>query len=775
MTSQVDQDSPDPPAPDPARASELRFRMLFELSPDPASLSRRSDGTLLMVNEAWCLLTGIPREEAIGRSPSALGAWSQAGDRLDLFRDLKPGMTLARESMLRRRDGAERQMLVTAKVLSIGDQEEVLIIGKDVTDFHGLSEALGQRTRELRRSETEFGLVFEKAPVGMAIVDSESGRFLQANPRLGEILGHSPAALLQTTFQSLTHPDHLMDDLESVTALRSGAAAEIQKEKRYLHRSGKVVWARLRMVRMPALPGEPPRHLALVEDITEARGAMEMLRHSEERFRRLIADLPVGVLIQSASAEIVLGNSKALELLGLDESRLLGRSSLDPAWDVIHEDGSPYPGPTRPAALAIATRRPVRDAVMGVRRAADGERIWVSAHAEPQLDHEGAVQQVICTFIDITLRKAAEAERERMQRRLHQAQRMESLGILVAGVAHTMNNVLAVAMGAASLRERAAADPADLEAYGQIGRVCERGREVVRSLMQFSKPALSDPAPFDIHALVKEVRTLLEHASGERVAVVAAYGAEPLWAHGDSGSVKMALVNLCFNSLEAMPEGGTLTLRCAGDGADWAEIAVEDTGIGMAPGILARAAEPFFTTKNESAGAGLGLSTVHGLVTAHGGTMAISSRPGLGTTVTLRLPRAPQVRIEARPRGSAVGLGRVLLVDDEEDVRILMRRMLLKAGVKAVETAAGGEEALASLASGALPEAIILDQNMPGMTGVQVLDRVRELHPDLPVLISSGQPGIETWPEFRRPRVGVISKPFTLTEIQHKLEEFGLL
>jgi CheY-like chemotaxis protein len=153
--------------------------------------------------------------------------------------------------------------------------------------------------------------------------------------------------------------------------------------------------------------------------------------------------------------------------------------------------------------------------------------------------------------------------------------------------------------------------------------------------------------------------------------------------------------------------------------------------------------------------------------------MAISSRPGLGTTVTLRLPRAPQVRIEARPRGSAVGLGRVLLVDDEEDVRILMRRMLLKAGVKAVETAAGGEEALASLASGALPEAIILDQNMPGMTGVQVLDRVRELHPDLPVLISSGQPGIETWPEFRRPKVGVISKPFTLTEIQHKLEEFG--
>jgi CheY-like chemotaxis protein len=184
--------------------------------------------------------------------------------------------------------------------------------------------------------------------------------------------------------------------------------------------------------------------------------------------------------------------------------------------------------------------------------------------------------------------------------------------------------------------------------------------------------------------------------------------------------------------------------------------------------------EPFYTTKGASGGAGLGLSIVHGVVKAHGGAIDIASQPGQGTSVRIRIPRIPAPVAEQAPRAAlpVPRLGKVLLVDDEEDVRFLMARMLTRAGVDQVETAAGGEEALSLLRPGRLPDLIILDQNMPGMSGVQVLERVRGLYPDLPVLFSSGQPGIETWERLRQPRVAVISKPFTMDEIQAKLALF---
>jgi len=497
----------------------------------------------------------------------------------------------------------------------------------------------------------------------------------------------------------------------------------------------------------------------------------QALRLSESQFRSLIATLQVGVLIQSATGEILLSNPKALELLGLSEDQLLGRSSFDPDWNVIHEDGTPYPGPTHPVAQAIASRQPVREAVMGVHRPATGDRVWLSVDAEPLLDAGGSVRQVTCTFTDITRRMTAEAERSRLQHRSYQAQKMESLETLVAGVAHNINNVLAIIMGTASWREPLAGQPADQEAYQSISRACLRGRDVVKSLIQFSKPALEAQAPFELHTLITQVCTFLGNTGGNKVLILATGLEEPMWVRGDAGSLNHALVNLCHNAMEAMPGGGTLTLRTTLAEPDWIDLYVEDTGCGMAPEVLAHVLEPFYTTKGGSSGAGLGLSIVHGVIKAHGGSVDITSQPGRGTSVRLRIPRIPApVQAEApRAAGLDPRLGKVLLVDDEEDVRFLMARMLTRAGVGAVETAAGGEEALSRLRPDALPDLIILDQNMPGMSGVQVMERVRGLYPELPILFSSGQPGIESWERLRRPGVAVISKPFTMEEIQAKL------
>ena len=372
---------------------------------------------------------------------------------------------------------------------------------------------------------------------------------------------------------------------------------------------------------------------------------------------------------------------------------------------------------------------------------------------------------------EIKERERAEEDRRKFEERLVQSQKLESLGVLVAGVAHNFNNLLAIIMGTASIQELVTTDPADLNAYRTIGNACERGRKLVLSLVHFGKPTLSQKAPTDLKTLITEVRILLESGTGNRIRIIEEHAGDPLWVLGDAGSLSTILMNLCLNSLDAMPDGGTLTLRTALLDPERVEIAVEDTGTGMAPEVLARVVEPFFTTKPVGKGTGLGLSIAYGVVQAHGGALKIASQRDQGTQVKIELPRfqgpAQERPVQARPPAPVPSS--VLLVDDDSAVRILMARMLRKAGVQEVTAVPGGLEAIASLQSGYRPDLVILDQNMPGMDGVQTMEAVRRLEPELPILISSGQPGIKEWDSFRRPGVAIIPKPFTMAEITEKL------
>ena len=375
---------------------------------------------------------------------------------------------------------------------------------------------------------------------------------------------------------------------------------------------------------------------------------------------------------------------------------------------------------------------------------------------------------------DISGRRQDEAERRALVERLGRIQALEALGVLVAGVAHNINNVLGVIMGTASMHDLIPTDPAALKDFHLIETACKRGRSVVKGLLQFAQPSLAHPAPCDLQALVGEVVALLENTTRNRVRIVVRAAPEPAWIHGDAGSLSHALMNLCLNAVDAMAEGGVLTLGTAVLAGNRVAVSVADDGAGMSPEILDRALEPFFTTKPVGKGTGLGLSMTFGVVKAHGGTLEIASRTGQGTTVTLRFPRIP-APVPEEVAGPAPGPEplAIFLVDDDEDVRILMGRMLALAGAAQVRTFAGGEAVLAALQAGERPGLVILDQNMPGLDGTQTLALIRDLCPDLPILISSGQPDIETWECFRRPGLGVIAKPFTMEEIRAKLAGFA--
>lgn len=369
-------------------------------------------------------------------------------------------------------------------------------------------------------------------------------------------------------------------------------------------------------------------------------------------------------------------------------------------------------------------------------------------------------------------RKQAEEERQRLDKLVNQAQKLEAIEVLVAGVAHNMNNILTAIMSATSYRKTSATDPEDIKTYQIIGSASKRGHEIVRSLMKFARPTISNQAPFELHALIDEVAVLLQEAKRLPITIVKQLHPEPLWIMGDSGSIHGAIMNLGLNSIDAMPDGGTLTIRTVVRG-NQIEFSIQDDGIGMSAETLSRVMEPFFTTKPIGKGTGLGLSMTHGAIKAHGWHMDISSAPNKGTTIKILIPRV-QAAIEETPISATAPTGgavrNILLVDDDDDVRFLVTRLLVRAGQNVISVASG-EDALNHLRNNSIPDLVIMDQNMPGLSGIQTLEKIEEMGLEIPILISSGQPDIQIHPTLQKPYVAVICKPFGVDEMLLKLDQ----
>jgi PAS domain S-box-containing protein len=507
---------------------------------------------------------------------------------------------------------------------------------------------------------------------------------------------------------------------------------------------------------------------------------------------------------------------------------------------------------------------------------------------------------------------ASEEQRRKLEAELTHTQKMESLGSLAGGVAHDMNNVLGAILGLASMQMDEAPDDSALKKNMEtITKACRRGATLVKGLLGFARQGLAEEKVLNLNVLVQESVALLERTTLQKVHLHVDLANDLSAIQGDPGALSHALLNLCVNAVDAMPQGGTLTLTTRNEADNIVLLEIADTGTGMPKAILDKAMEPFFTTKPQGKGTGLGLSIVYGAIKAHHGKVEIQSELGTGTRVILRFPsckspaqdiesdsgsrRTPkqrtlhvllvdddeliqqsvreilkslghsttiaasgeealvklrdglspdlvildmnmpgmggartlplirfllptvpvflstgridqmalelveshqhvtllakpfeygelQQRLESlfmkpqqRPENFAPYLRHVklLLVDDDEDVRFLTTRMLVKAGYQVI-TAKGGEEALEILRGGNIPDLIILDQNMIGLSGVQTMGLIRGILPSLPILISSGQPYIEEWECLKNSNVAVLSKPFDLAEIQAKLAQFAI-
>jgi PAS domain S-box-containing protein len=427
---------------------------------------------------------------------------------------------------------------------------------------------------------------------------------------------------------------------------------------------------------------------------------------------------------------------------------------------------------------------------------ASGDIADIMLTARPERDPAtGQFLHSLTVIHDITDRNRAEAA-------LRQSQKLEALGGLTGGVAHDFNNLLAVILGSLELlgHRLPAADKRAARLLDAATKGAERGTTLTKRLLAFGRQQELTPRPIRAATLYEAVKPLLIRLLGPAVQIETDVPADVWTLRADADQLELALLNLAANARDAMQAGGRLRLSARNatvglDGSafialvprpmvpagDHVVLAVSDTGIGMDDSALARAADPFFTTKGPGKGTGLGLSMVHGFAIQSGGALVLSSRPGAGTRVELWLPRttepvatAPNDDVSVMPR-TATGVAsnrRVLVVDDDALVLAGATAQFEELGFEAIYTATSGEAALHLLGREGRFDLLLTDYMMPGMTGVELASRARALDPDLPIVVASGfadavGPVGADWLR--------LGKPYGLKQLSAALSAIGLL
>ncbi|HEU4569482.1 MAG TPA: ATP-binding protein, partial [Gemmatimonadales bacterium] len=371
-------------------------------------------------------------------------------------------------------------------------------------------------------------------------------------------------------------------------------------------------------------------------------------------------------------------------------------------------------------------------------------------------------------------------QREGAEEQLRQSQRLESLGRLAGGVAHDFNNLLTVILGNLALvRGELPDDSTAAEDIGMAERAARRASELTRKLLTFARRQSVAPQVLELQQQLRDLEAIFKRLVGEDVRLVGDH-APGLWpVLMDPGHLEQVVTNLVVNARDAMPDGGTITLRTrnvtfSGDRpnpgglppGEYVQLEVTDSGTGMGPDVLARIFEPFFTTKEPGKGTGLGLATVYGIVHQAGGHVDVRSTPGLGSTFIVLLPRAADGTRAPRDPGATPlpGFGRgerVLLVEDEDAVRQVAVRALSDRGYRVV-AAESAESALRRLDDGTPIDLLVTDVVMPGMGGKALAERLLARWPELPVLFVSGYTAEERLEGLlAREGVQLLAKPFT--------------
>jgi len=557
-------------------------------------------------------------------------------------------------------------------------------------------------------------------------------------------------------------------------ALRTAASeGRFESESWRVRKDGSRYWAHVIIDPIWGKGDEIVGYAKITRDLTERRRATEALRRSEQQFRLLVEGVTdYAIFMLDPNGRVSSWNTGAQRIKGYEPSEIIGEHFSRFYTPEDRAAGLPE------ASLQIA-RREGRFEREGWRMRKDGTRFMAHVVLDAIRDESGEVVGFAKVTRDITEKMRAQQSLERAQQALFQTQKMESIGQLTGGVAHDFNNLLTAIIGSLELlRKRLPReDPRAAALLQNALHGAERGATLTQRMLAFARRQDLRIEAIDLPELINGMLGLMERSIGPMIAIDRHMPPNLARVRCDANQLETALLNLVVNARDAMPNGGRITIFANEEQVDeqsplglrpgtYVCLSVSDTGQGMDRQTLLHATEPFFTTKGAGKGTGLGLSMVHGLVEQSGGRMHIESQLGVGTTAHIWLPAASGK--PAAPRVSEPETVRpaprrlvILVVDDDELVLTSTSAVLDDLGFKVIE-ASGGKRALQLIAENPAIDLMLTDQVMPGMTGLQLAHAVKELRPELPIILATGYAEL---PSSAPQNIRRLAKPFRLTEL----------
>ncbi len=695
-----------------------------------------------------------------------LSPWrsSPASDVSFLKKQTMPGVTsTARfpgtkgpfDFRLRRADGSPVWVSISCMPMRDDAGAEVGLLGM----FSDITERK-QAEASIRDSEERFRAIFNLAAVGVAQV-SLTAELDMVNDRLCAIFGYTREELIGRNLRELTYPDDLDEVVIKSRRLLTGEIPYFCMEKRHFRKDGTVIWSRMHKSCVRDLEGKPKHYIMVLEDVTEAAQAQAALRESEERFRNMADSASVLICLCNPNLNVTFCNQPILNFVGLTEDQLRGTDFKE----LIHPDDLQRVGPS--ARAAVQAQR-VFEIELRMRRS-DGEYRFMLTTGTPRFAAGTYVGYIMIT-VDIT-------EFKRKQDYVLAMQKLESLGVLAGGIAHDFNNLLGGILASAEVISAASAGggPPDEESLLRIKTSAIRGGEIVRQLMIYGGEDNQIFSSVDVPALVGEMLQLLKISISKRATLNVNFPARLPEVRANAAQLRQVVLNLITNASEALEDReGEISMSAAMvpgrdyqapllPGSTYLKLEVKDNGCGMTEEVQARIFDPFFTSK--FAGRGMGLASVQGIVRSHGGTINVTSVRGQGSRFEILLPCAEPESKPEKPQAFApvrriLEPSTVLLVEDEEPLRLAVSRILRLRGFTVIETGDGtiGVDLFREKAKQI--DVVLLDLNLPGMSGREILRELKRIRPDAKVILTSAysrewaQTAIgddRSWPYIRKP------------------------
>jgi PAS domain S-box-containing protein len=752
-----------------AEESLLKFRLGIERSSDAVFITDPS-GIIIFVNPAFEQLYGYSFQESVGNTPRILKSGIHSlEDYQRLWSTLLSKNVVSGEIVNKTKDGRLVHIEGTNNPI-LDDQSKII-------GFLGIHRDITERKREEKELQQSFSLIqatLESTADGILVVDrvgtitNYNAQFIRMwnipenimakgvdREAINFVLAQlkSPKDFVSKVNELYSHPENESFD---VLEFKNGRIFE-----RYSHPQ--------------RIDGRPVGRVWSFRDVTQRKLAEEQLQESEERYRRLVEFSPYAIAVYF-EGKFVYVNPAAVKLIGAtEESQLIGM----PLMNIIHPDDVELV--RQRVAIAMKERKalpPMEEKLVRL----DGSVIEVEVTSLPIIFQGKPATQVVTR--DIT-------EQKKLQNQVFQSQKIQSIGTLAGGIAHDFNNILAIILGYSSTLEKNRSDTKKhTEGIAAISQAIDRGASLVRQILTFARKTDIAFEPLNIPDLVHELLSMLKETFLKTITFTQTYAPDLPDILADRTQIHQSLLNLCVNARDAMPNGGSITIKAeqrtkkevsmrfpTADQELYVCIRVTDTGEGMDETTRLRIFDPFFTTKDKGKGTGLGLSVVYGVMQSHHGFVDVESRMGEGTTFSLYFPvsHIPDKPMEEASPGNEKPVGgteTILLVEDEYLILKAIRRLLKSYGYS-IYVAADGEEALEVFARHRDEIDLVLsDVGLPKMSGIDVFKKLKEMDPHIKVVLASGffEPDLKFSLHQQGAR-GFIQKPYSNDEVLRKFRE----